>query len=387
MRVLHVIPSVSPAHGGPSHALIGMVRGVVREGLSVDVVTTPADRDGDLDVPLNGFVEQDGARYRFFPRQPPRSWTFSWPLTRWLYRHLGKYDVVHVHALFSYPTLAACHACRRRGVPYVLRPAGMLDPWCLANARWKKSPYYALLERRNLAGAAAVHATSQAEAANIARLGFGEKTWVIPLAVDLPDPAPRSEAPPAGAGLRVLYLGRLHPKKGVPVLFRAIAAVRRGGVEVSLIVAGDGDPAYRERLLKNVRELGIEDQVQFIGFVDGPQKAAAFRAADLFVLPSYQENFGVAALEAMSYGMPVVVSDQVALATEILQANAGRVVPVDDPLALAQAIVAYRDPASRRESSLRVQGLVGTRFTNEAQARSLVELYRTLPRGVGVCEP
>src|ERR671931_636338 len=118
MKVLHVIPSMSPLYGGPFVAVKGMAEAVASLGAEVDVATTTANGRAELDVPLDRPVAEEGVRYFYFQRQYPKAWTLSFPLTRWLGRHAGKYDVLHVHVPFSYPTLAACPMARRRGIPY-----------------------------------------------------------------------------------------------------------------------------------------------------------------------------------------------------------------------------------------------------------------------------
>ena len=150
MRALHVIPSAAPGDGGPNLAVRAIARGLVSRGIDVTVATTNADGVRTLPVPLETPVIDEGVVYRYFARTVPGSWKFSWPLTRWLWANAGGYDVVHVHALFSYATIPGCRAAAHAPVPYVLRPLGTLSVWSLGHHRWKKKPYYALLERSHL---------------------------------------------------------------------------------------------------------------------------------------------------------------------------------------------------------------------------------------------
>ena len=150
MRILHVIPSAAPIDGGPNFAVRARARGLVGRGIDVTVATTNAAGSAALDVPVDTPVIEDGVVYRYFARTVPGAWKFSWPMTRWLWAHAGSYDVVHVHALFSYATIPGCRAAAHAPVPYVLRPLGTLSEWSLGHRRWKKRPYYALLERSHL---------------------------------------------------------------------------------------------------------------------------------------------------------------------------------------------------------------------------------------------
>ena len=145
-----------------------------------------------------------------------------------------------MHALFSYATIPGCRAAAHAPVPYVLRPLGTLSGWSLSHRRWKKRPYYALLERSHLDMAAAIHVTSDAEAEDLASLGYGDRTRVIPLGVDVGDRPPVRTRPEADQPLQLLFLSRLHPKKNIPMLLRALAA---SAAPVELTIAGGGDAA------------------------------------------------------------------------------------------------------------------------------------------------
>jgi glycosyltransferase involved in cell wall biosynthesis len=306
-------------------------------GVAIDVVATTAHGQGELDVPLDGPVFRDYARYFYFLRKPPKFWMFSWSLRQWLYQHVLDYDLVHVHGLFAYTTLPACSAARHFKKPYVITPHGVLDPWCLSHKWWKKYPYYHLLERSNLKSVSALHVTSSFEATGLAKLGFGENNHVIPLCVDLPDYAIKQK--PNKPSFNLLFLSRLDPIKGLPVLLEAISIIRtQFDVPVQLKIAGQGDKEYVFQLHSLIKRFKISENVVFVGFLQGASKSEAFAEADVFVLPSYHENFGLAAAEALASGLPVVLSDQVGIAEDVAKAGAGTMVPVNMPLPLAEAI-------------------------------------------------
>lgn len=376
MRILHVIPSVSAIYGGPSRAVVFMTKALVDAGHDVDIATTNADGDADLDVPLGVPVDVDGVTTRYFSRHGRATWKPSWSLGRWLWANAARYDVIHAHACFSYTTAAAAVAAGHAGVPLVVRPLGTLDAWSIGAKRWKKAPYYALVERRNLASAAAIHVTSTIEADGLAPLGFAHKTVTIPIGI----PVPHAVELRAGAGrpLSLLFLSRLHPKKGLPILLAAVARARERGLDVTLTIAGNAEDGYDRVVDAIVAERGLGAHVTRLGYVDGAEKEALYAAADVFVLPSYQENFGIAVAEAMGRGLPVVVTDAVALATEVREVGAGVVVNVDDVEALARAFVELADDAHRRSAGRRGRQLVLDRFSIEACARALSGLYRRL---------
>ena len=381
MRVLHIIPSAAPVDGGPNVAVRAIARGLVRHGIDVTVATTNASGRRSLDVPVDTPVIDDGVVFRYFARSVPGSWKFSWPMTRWLWANAGSYDVVHVHALFSYATIPGCRAAARAPVPYILRPLGTLSNWSLGHRRWKKRPYYALLERPHLAGASAIHVTSEAEAEDVARLGYGERARVIPLGVDVGErQSRRAHADSGNEPLRLLFLSRLHEKKNVPLLLRALAATNSSR-RIELTVAGDGDPGYRDRLAALSDELGLRDVVSFTGHLDGVAKERAFAEADCFVLPSAHENFGLAVAEALAAGLPAIVTTNVALARDVHAVGAGLVTePTETALASALRWAAEH-PAALLEMGDRAWQHAYRELSWETTCVRLAALYDELAAG------
>jgi glycosyltransferase involved in cell wall biosynthesis len=383
VRVLHVIPSAAPIDGGPNVAVRALARGLARRGVDVTVATTNAAGANALDVPLDEPVIEDGVAYRYFARTVPGTWKFSWPMTRWLWAQAHAYDVVHVHALFSYATIPGCRAAAHVPVPYVLRPLGTLSEWSLRRRQWKKRPYYALFERSHLAMASAIHVTSDAEAEDVARLGYADRTRVIPLGVDVDEQA---VARPRSAGgdrpLRLLFLSRLHEKKNVPLLLRAVAAARPTLRGIELTVAGDGDPAYRAKLDALARELGLSECVRFVGHVDGDAQRSAFADADCFILPSAHENFGLAVAEALGAGLPAIVTPGVALAPNVAGAGAGLVCQPNEG-AVASAIAWAADhPGALIEMGERARWLARRELSWDTSCARLERLYGELASDV-----
>lgn len=391
MKVLHVIPAVGPSYGGPSVAIRGMAEGIVRAGEEVDVVTTDADGPRSLDVPIGVPSRENGVTYRYFRRTLPGEWKFSLPLTRWLLRHVADYDLVHVHALFSYTTIPGCRFALSSHVPYILRPHGTLARWSLDRHAWKKRPYYRLVERHHLRHAGAIHATSEAEAADIRALGFASTVRVGPLGVDVDTEPPSPHADRPHWPVRLLFLSRIDPKKGLPLIFQAMAsAVDWLGDRVVLTVAGDGTQAYRATLSRMVQDLGLASRVNFVGYVTGAPKRDLFRASDIFVLPSHDENFGIAVVEALAAGVPVIVSDKVAVSAEVAAAQAGLVVPLDAH-ALARAIqLLALDPQRRALAATNAWRLAKAHYSWDHSSASLIQLYREVvsrPRAASAFVP
>lgn len=384
MKILHVIPSVAARYGGPSVAIRGMAAAQAVRGHSVEVATTDADGPGRLAVPLRTPVTEGGFTIRHFARTLPGEWKYSRTLARWLDAHVGEFDVVHVHALWCHPNAAGCRAAYRVGVPYVVRPLGTLGEWSLRQRRWKKAPYYYAIERQHLRRAAAIIATSRAEADAIAKLGLGDRVHVVALGVDEPASALIGARPLAGA-LRLVFVGRLHPVKGLPLLVDAVALAVARGSELRLDVVGAGPAAYEASLRAQVEALGLASRVRFLGHLDGDAKWSALGSAEVFVLPSNHENFGIAAVEAMAAGCALVLSDQVGLAPQVEAAGAGCVVPTAlEPLAAALERLAADRPAARAMGA-RARALASDRYSWARTAEELDRVYAAIGAGRAEC--
>ncbi len=333
MRVLHVIPSVSPLRGGPSAVIRMLARGLSAEGITVHIATTDDNGPGRLSVPLGQPIKEEGATFWYFPRQM-RPYTISWPLLSWLWRHVPEYDLVHIHALFSFPVTAAALCAAHRRVPYLVRPLGTLTQWGVLNRRpLLKRLSIGCVERHIMAGTAAVHFTSDDEAEE-ARLSVDfARNVIIPNPVSLllnenekPTLSFRDLYPQLRGRRIVLFLSRIDRKKGLDLLIEAFAKIRQTVADASLVIVGSGDLPLELECRNRADQLGISSDVHWIGFLEGAEKQAALTDADLFVLPSYSENFGVAVVEAMAAGLPVVVTDRVAIHREIASQRAGLVV-------------------------------------------------------------
>ena len=298
LRVLHVIPSIARRYGGPSQAVLGMCRALAEHtGTTVDLATTDADGPGGrLRFDEEGFEQ---VRIRIFPRTCSESWKYSRQLGNWLRSEIGQYDVVHVHGLFSYATLAASHSARRHDVPLVLRPCGMLAAYSRSRSPLRKSVYWRLVERQNVEGAAWLHATTEEEGAELQTLLPASRPVCIPLGVEeqawqaprISGSFRRQHAIPADGPL-LLFLSRLHRKKGLADLL--IPALAQLPPDVRLAVVGDvdaRDAGYSEECHAAARQWGVSQRVHFVGPLYFEEKWAAYDDATAYVLPSYHENF------------------------------------------------------------------------------------------------
>lgn len=331
MKILHVIASVAPRYGGPTVAVLSMCEGLVARGHEVEILTTNVDGDGELPVTTGRPTDIGGVRVFYFPIQRPRTYGTSFALGGALRRKIPAADVVHIHSLYLFHGLVGGRRARRADVPYVLRPHGTLDRYHREHHVLRKRLYDALVERKNLDRAAAIHCVSEHERRGVLEAGVRAPIVVIPHGIDTALYAPATAARTVDAEPPlVAFIGRITPKKRLDLLLDAVAWVNRRS-PLKLAVAGPGDLPSLAWLRSRIAELGLQKQVLLLGLLDRDSKIALLRNARLFVLASEDENFGIAVAEAMSTGVPVVVSRNVGLAPEISAANAGIVVDLDVP--------------------------------------------------------
>lgn len=393
MRVLHLIPSISPLRGGPSQAVLSMVAASRQQGVDASILTTNDHGPGvQAAMPLGRWHQQEAlgqnvpvlAFGRWNPPvQAAREFAIAPGFSRWLGKNAERYDLVHVHALFSYTTSLGMAQLRRQRVPYLLRTIGQLNRWSLGQSAVRKQLFLKLLDEANLQGARALHFTSGAEREEAGDLNFLTPSFVLPLGVPAPPDLSLCNQP-AGNPLgptRLLFLSRIHPKKQLPVLFDALALVKKRFPSRPwlLEIAGDGDPKYLQQLQHHCVSLGLAPQVQWHGFVEGEAKQALLQQADWFVLPSASENFGIAAAEALMAGTPVLLSPGVALAANVQAAQAGLVCePSVEALAGCLEQCLEPPPLLMRQAA---RQLANQQFSWSSISRQLIGHYEEILRG------
>lgn len=400
MNVLHVVPSFPPAYryGGPVAAAHAMAKHLGQGGVDVTVYTTDIDGDENLEVPTGEPTTQDGVDVVYHRARSPRAFTFSPALASALRDDVASYDLVHVHSVLNHPTTAAARACRSEDVPYLVRPCGILDrtafrkPYEDGFAAWlsrlRKWSYLHLVESSNLETAAAIHYTSEAEREASRWALDGHEGFVLPLGVDPPDlpdrgkararVAKRWNADPAVPWM--LYLSRIDPVKGLDLLLPALEEIES---EAILLLAGSGDPDYESTVDERIERLGLRGRVIRTGFVTGDAKRHLLAASDLFTLPSVHENFGIAAVEALSAGLPVVLTSGVAVHDAVQEAKAG-LVPDRTVSSIAEALstLATRENLRQRMGE-NARALARERYNWERIAADLVDQYERILEGSG----
>jgi glycosyltransferase involved in cell wall biosynthesis len=385
MRILHVITTLAPRYGGPVKACLELCRELARRGEQVVIYTTNIDGNGELNVSLDTPLWDEEVEIRYFPVQVPRRYVFSLPFAKALKTAIPGYDLVHIYSLYLFPSTVAAYYCRRYGVPYLLEPHGTLDPYLFRRHRGRKWIYEYLFERRNLNESSAIRFTTVEEQELTRPLGLKAPGVIVPIGVNLQDyegttllrtfPA---TWPETRSKKVILFLSRLNFKKGLDLLAKAFGQVARQRDDVHLILAGPDDDGYGAQVHRWLEAEGVLGRATFTGMLLGEEKLAALRNADVFVLPSYTENFGIAVTEAMSCGLPVVISNKVNIWREVAEVGAGFVVNCDVEEISKALLTLLDDPLLRKDMGQRGRRLVAERFTWEVMGEQMVQVYQQI---------
>ena len=374
MRILHVVRGLSNS-SGTTHIVVPLSEEQARQGCDVSVYYVEKGPDPS--------VEPDGQLVdcRSFPLTLP----FSNPgvslgFAKAIDEAIARYDFVHVHAVWNFPTFYAMRSALGKGVPYMVAPQGSFDPWALKQSYWQKKVYGPTCEIPLLNKATCLQALTSREAEQFQQSGIRAPAVVIPNGVDERNFVQQGESlartlnlPPGQKTL--LFLSRLHPKKGVDVLIKAFARFSGKRDDVTLVIAGDdAGSGYKGTLMNLVSQSGIGDKCRFVGEVHGRDKFAMLLGADAFALLSHSEGLPVAVLEAMAAALPVIITQDCNL-PEVALHEAGEIVHVDIAKAAEAFARVLDEPCRAKTMGLNGQRLVSERFTWARIARRTIQTY------------
>jgi glycosyltransferase involved in cell wall biosynthesis len=356
MRILHIISTTDPKYGGPVESVAQLGQYLRKKGVFAEVVACQDSPDFKrptaYPLPVHALGPALGD-YGYTPRLVP-----------WLETQGRSYDCWIINGIWQYHAAAAARVAKRIGKKYLVYTHGMLDPWSRRAhpAKYlKKFVYWSVFEQHTLRRAAAVCFTAEEESA-LAHRYFPFGRWhdfVVGAGVEYPPDLDggaigrlRSRFPSLDGKKVWLFLSRLHPKKALDVLLHSFARVAGDNPNVHLLIVGPGDVRYVQRLVALSRELGIESQTTFTGPLYGEDKWCAYRLAELFLLPSHQENFGIVVAEALALGIPVCISDKVNIWREVQESGAGLICrdTVDD---LTRCLKRWHDMSPEEKKSMR----------------------------------
>jgi glycosyltransferase involved in cell wall biosynthesis len=384
MRVLHVCPYMHPSAGGPPIVVERLCLLSPSQGWDASVITTSLYCEDDGNELQKELRERIDAKV--LPIGRPRFLKQAHGVGDAVDKAVRVADIVHLHTLWHPLNSVARKACERHRRKYVMMPHGMLDPYSLRQRRWRKKVYLVVSERRNLEGACSVIFTTfqeqQAARASLSWLGAGE---IIPLGADAPPEMPREAArqafidlfPKAANRRCLLFLGRIHPKKGLERLLAILPEIVCRHPSILLVIAGDGPRSYVLALENMVHAAKLEPHVLLTGIVEGQAKWSALACAEIFVLPSRQENFAISVAEAMHSAVPVVITDKVNSWPFVENAGAGLVVEEDKiESTLAKCLDELLGAPDRAQCMGKRGHVVAKKnFTWQRVARDMTSLY------------
>jgi glycosyltransferase involved in cell wall biosynthesis len=379
LKILQMVQTLDPSVGGVAPAVLALSGGLSQRGHKIDIVT--------LDEPHTPYASHGPHLSIHALGRGLTSYRYSGTLAKWLRDNGRDYDRVMVHGLWQYLSFAVWRRFRGTSTPYYVFPHGMLDPWFKRTfplKHLKKWLYWPWADYRVLRDAAAVIFTSEEE-----RIQAGKSFWlyrcrekVSPLGIETPSPVSQEANQKfltRYAALRnrrvLLFLGRLHPKKGCDLLIDAFARHAHAQEVLSLVLAGPDQVGWQRELRARAVRLGIASRVVFAGMLEGELKHGAFASAEAFILPSHQENFGMSVVEALAIGLPVLISNRVNIWREVNEDRAG-FVENDDLAGTSRLIERWIDtsPTEREAMQANAQRCFASRFEINRAVDSLLSI-------------
>ena len=383
MHVLMLTGDLGPASGGPPQVMFSTARGLAARGMQVTLAALVPEGASPATDPDFGALPVTIER---FARSGPRVLGRSRALRRTLVRRIGEFDALHVHGIWEGCLAEAAAIFRGNGKPVFVSAHGMLDPWSLRQSRWRKRLALALTgTRRMLAQATALVFATRDESAQAVHPG-NARHEIVPNGIDLTllekamraDPQALLERAPLlrEPGRTILYFSRIHPKKGLDLLVEAFCRLAPAHPAARLLVVGiPQDENFRFGLVRRVAAAGLQDRVAFVTDLAGAAAKPALAKATVFVLPSHQEGFSIAILEALGAGVPVLITDRCHF-PEVAEWDAGRVVP-DTPAGIEKGLAALLELDSAELAAMGAHGrtAIAAGFTVERIAAQLEALY------------
>jgi glycosyltransferase involved in cell wall biosynthesis len=379
LRILHYTGVYAPAwsYGGPPRSVSSLCEGLAALGHEVTVFTTNAGLQDRADIPTDRPVDRAGVTVRYFPAAFGRMGLGSPALEAAVGSSVGDYDLIHVTGVWQPTSVAACRAAETADVPYFVSPRGALGRYSFTQRPWKKWPYWWLQERCNVARAAAIHCTSALEAEECGRFGLTPPRFVVPNSIDLAAWQRNDEGGQAwrsGLGCAhdeavYLFVGRLHDKKGLDLLPAVLTQLK--DLKWRMVFVGPDEDGSGVRLQAAFAAAGLTERVVFQRASDTDDLVRAYSGADLFLFPSRHENFGNVAVEALRCGCPVILSDQVGVASEL----AGRPDVSSLPRSAERWATAIRRATSSLPATAAGEGIV-ERFSPAAIAGRMLSEYQ-----------
>lgn len=374
MKVLHVIPSIHPRYGGPSKAVLEMCKYQNKFGIKSEIATTHFKNE-KLSQPKNVKVysfQSKLGEYKYSPK-----------LKEWLKKNIQKYDIIHIHSVFCYPTHLASRLAKKYKIPYIIRTIGQLYPWCLKNeSKLKKLFYFKIMEKNNLEKADALHFTTEDEKKNLGLWVNYKSSFILPLGIEKSKKLNKREFkksfPEISNKKIILFLSRVDPKKGLEKLIPSISNLLKKQKDLVLVIAGNGRKDYINKLKDLIRRYDLQKKIIFVGSVKGKNKNLLLQNSNLFILPSKSENFGISVIEAMQAGLPVAISDKVGIKEEIKKSDAGLIFPLKKARISDSIRKLINNEELRKRLSKNAKKLIKEKYDWNKITKEQIEIYKKI---------
>ncbi|CAA6693596.1 MULTISPECIES: glycosyltransferase [unclassified Lentimonas] len=381
MKILHYTGAYAPAWkvGGPVRSVSQICEGLAARGHEVTVLTTNIELEEDRSIIPGKIMDRNGVSVTYFKAE--RDWTGvrSRELEAAIRERITEFDIVHVTGVWQPTSVAACRAAERVGVPYIVSPRGALGAYSWTQKVWKKYPYWWLFERRNCSAAAAVHYTTTMEAEECRRFKLPGEVALIPNSVGLDFwryDQQAADAWRAAHGMSsktklLLNAGRLHHKKGLDLLPEVLAGIAHQ--DWKMVFVGSDDDGTKASLIREFERLNLRNRILFLDTIEPEALRGLYSAADVFLLPSRHENFGNVVIEALACSCPIILSEQVGVAEDLVDYEGVTILPnkVPDWVSAIETTVASQ---SRPDLLAKLDQC----FSGHAVVEKVEALYRSL---------
>lgn len=339
MKILHIIDIIASRSGGTAKVCLELSNYQVKAGHEVTICTTNRDFPvkKKLSIQPNVPLNVDGVNTFFFSAFTPLG--FSVTMIYWLIKNISNYDIIHIHGLYRFPPTFGAWLARKKKKRYIIMPHGSFDPFLFKQSKYNvtiKRLYEFLFDIPNLNNASAIHYTATEEKELASFLNLRAPSVVIPNGIDWSvfENLPTRGIFRSKIGLDnyvplILFLGRINFKKGLDILIPAFAKLNEKYTDIKLVIVGPDNDGYLKKVHQWVSDYKIENSIYFFDHLPIEEVKEAFVDADLFVLPSYTENFGISVVEAMACGCPVLISNKVNIWKEVEESGSGSVVDLN----------------------------------------------------------
>ncbi|MET1054810.1 MAG: glycosyltransferase [Pedobacter sp.] len=372
MKILHIVPSYKPAYiyGGPIESVSKLCQGLAKAGNTVDVYTTTANGKVELEVEPGKVIDVDGVNVTYFKRETKDHTHISLGLWVHLWKNVKSYDIVNIQSWWSFLVIVAACICHVRGAKVIVSPRGMLSPYIFNSGHVKKKKLIHDFVGRWALRKSWFHATAEAEVIECKKVIPGWRGFMIANNVTLPDvPVIKKE----NDVFTMIFMSRLHHKKGIEILLHALRDVN---FPVLLQIAGSGDKDYVKKLKRLVRDLKIENKVEWLGWVNRETKFDILMNADLFVLTSMNENFANVVVESLHMGTPVLLSQEVALSAFVADHQLGWVSSLSTKDVTAKIDMAKNDVEKRKWIEDSGRRIIEENFSEKVLIAQYMEHYQ-----------